>query len=387
MVNLLNLEIFNPPEENINFDSFIKLPVFLFRLLWFDFKPLIEGATFRQKLLNFAKNVYVKICILGLALAMLSEAGYGIEHNDDFVSLTSAISQVLTVIVVMSKPLTVYIFKDDIWQVFQDFQNVFGQHVNQNKKYGVKKYLDAYHFYMKIYIGIMITISLPVAFPGISFLIDGSMKLSVLYWFPFDAFKPETFPIVIVWTDWIAWNILTYISATDSLLCVLVTFISMEFDILKIDLLNLNSTPRIERARKIQDLIDKHNKLLNLSGKLQKLYSIVFLASFVASSMIMCIIAFRLVVSEADTFVYAFYIPYMAMIAGPILFMCYYGQKLIDASESIAYGVYNCGWETFDDNYAVKQLVLIILRSQRAKRLTAMKFADVSLKTFTTVRF
>lgn len=69
----------------------------------------------------------------------------------------------------------------------------------------------------------------------------------------------------------------------------------------------------------------------------------------------------------------------------PILLLCSFGQKLTNSSESVANGVYDCGWEDIKDEAFKKQLQLIIIRARRAKKLTAMGFADISLETFTRV--
>lgn len=374
--------------NEVNFDSFIRLSLFLFRLEFFDFQPLDNGSNRLQKVIFFAKRSYVIICIVAFILGTISGILYSMEHSNDFLDAAGSISIVVTGLVTTMKPLIVAIFRDEISNLFQEMRIIFHRRLNQ--RYGVKKYLDGYHFHMKIYVGIMVVFSLPIIFPiWFSYFIYGTMEMPVKYWFPFDAFKPSTFPIVIIWTDWVAWVSLIYITATDSLLYVLIIVIAMEFDFLKIELMNLKFLPNQERAEKIKLLIDHHNKLLSTSDKLQDIYSLEFLFSFVGSSMIMCIIVFRLVMAadDADLSVYSFFVPYFAMTAGSILYLCYVGQKLINASESVAEGVYFCDWESFKQINIRKLLVPMLIRSQRNKRLTAMKFADISLVSFTTVSF
>lgn len=77
--------------------------------------------------------------------------------------------------------------------------------------------------------------------------------------------------------------------------------------------------------------------------------------------------------------------PYLGMVGGQCLLLCFYGQKILDRSGAVADGAFNCGWENFGDVSFNKQLILLIQRSHRTKRLTAMNFADISLATFTSV--
>ena len=69
--------------------------------------------------------------------------------------------------------------------------------------------------------------------------------------------------------------------------------------------------------------------------------------------------------------------------------LCYYsyGQKLMDSSVGVADEIYGCDWTDLDDNEFKKQMITVIIRAQKPMRLTAMGFADISLETFTTVKY
>lgn len=150
--------------------------------------------------------------------------------------------------------------------------------------------------------------------------------------------------------DWIAVNCVLLSLCTESMLYALITLISMEFDFLKTDLMNLHYFPIHERSRKVNNLIELHNKLLDISDNLQKIYQSSFLMSFVISSALMCFIAFQLSTAGNDISKYAMYVPYFMAMSCQILLLCVFGQKLINASESITEGIYNCHWEEFSDN-------------------------------------
>ena len=99
----------------------------------------------------------------------------------------------------------------------------------------------------------------------------------------------------------------------------------------------------------------------------------------------MCFIAFELSLASAKVATYAYYMPFLCMTVGLIFLLCVFGQKLIDSSEAVAEGIYDSGWEDFDEHAFKKQFILILLRAQKAKKFTAMNFATISLPSFTTV--
>ena len=267
-----------------------------------------------------------------------------------------------------------------------ELRALFSRTGQENVKHKVKGYLDVYHRIIKVYAVIFIVLFIPVATPAIPYLINGTMQLTVNYWFPFDAYKYATFPIALFWADLVGGSALILLMGADSLLFAMITVIAMEFDFLKDDMEDLKCVQKEERKTKLVDLVQRHSKLLELSSKLEDIYGLTFLVSFVISSLIMCFVAFQLSIAETNIGAYMFYIPYLGMIGGQILLLCWFGQKLINSSVAIADGVYDSEWTDIDDNDYKMQLLMIILRSQRTQKLTAMKFADVSLASFTTVK-
>lgn len=379
-------KIFHPIEDEITFDSFTKFTIALYRLVLFDLNPLDENATLRERIVYRVKQFYFKFCIVGLITAIFLLTGHFISCMDDFLVASSAIPNVTTVFMVCLKALVVQMHKDDYKTIFMEFSELFNRRSVENRKYKVKSFLDDYHFYMKIYAGLSALMFLPITFPIVPFMLHGKMELTVNYWFPFNAYRFKVFPFVLLGVDWVGYNCLIFLLATDSLLYALISVISMEFEILKIDLTNFKLIVKHERAGKLTELINRHNQLLDISDKLQKIYSFPFLFSFGISSLIMCFVAFRLSTANNDLTIYGFYVPYLLIMAGQIMLLCLFGQKLINSSEAVADGIYFCGWEDFADVSFKKQFILIMMRAQRAKKLTAMHYADISLPSFTSVR-
>lgn len=270
-------------------------------------------------------------------------------------------------------------------RIFGELQAMFHQRKSKNQDFDFKKYLREYQIQIGFFASMVLLITMPVAYPIVPYLLFGTMEMSLKYWYPFDPLTPTNFPIAALWTDWVVGIALVFLLASDSMLYALISVLTMEFDGLTEALINFRFTPVHERAERVKFLTNHHNRLLEIGDKLKDIYSYTFLISFAVSSMIMCFVAFQLTTAGGNLFIYAFYIPYMGMMGGQMLLLCNFGQKLIDASESVADGAYQSLWENSGDNNFNKQFILIMQRAQKPKKLTALGFADISLTTFTTV--
>ena len=384
MAAFLN-KIFNPPMNEINFESFIKFPMFAFRLLFFVFDPLKECANVREKLVYYLRMGYFRLCLFQYVVAISSLVVYCIDHSDDFIESSSNVPNVLSISVLWFKALIIFYHKEDIWKFCQELKELFDKRAISDKK-NIKICLDNYHRSIKVYAGTFVALYFTTVFPIFLYMATGKMIITVKYYFPFDIFRPIVFPLILLWVDWIAFIALVLTLAADALIFSLVAFISTEFSELNIDFLNIKFLDKNVINEKIASLIDRHNKLLDFGENLQNIFGSIFFITFVITSINICFTAFQLSITDNLTD-FMFFVPYICLFGGQTYLLCFFGQKLIDSSELLADGVYNCGWEEFDDIEAKKKVILMILRAQRPKKLTAMKFADVSFETYATVSF
>lgn len=377
--------MFNQKEEDIVFETFTKFPFWAFQSMLFTLKPLSDNERFIGKVQHFTKLAYYTLCLILFPVAVVLILSYAVVQSDEFVEALSAVPNSVTVVLIAVKGYITFVRREQIWQMLQELKSIFEDRPYDNVKLKVKEHLDNYQKVVKPYAGIILFTYIPIVMPMLPYLITGKMKLTVDYWYPFDPYDNRVFIFVLIWVDWIAWNSLATLLAADCLLFALIALTVMELDILKRDLMAAMNLPDSQRTERTRSLIDRHNQLLNLCGDLNKIYSPTFLASFVITSFSLCLVAFQLSTGEADLEAYMFYIPYLAMLSGQVYLLCVFGQDMIDATQAISDGIYESGWEDTSDENFKKHLILIIQRSQKANRLTAMDFAEVSLSSFTTV--
>lgn len=73
-----------------------------------------------------------------------------------------------------------------------------------------------------------------------------------------------------------------------------------------------------------------------------------------------------------------------------LFFFCYFGQKLIEAEESVGRKGYECGWHeilySYQDVSDLKKIrnmiVMVIMRAQKTSKIKAGGIIDVSLMTY-----
>lgn len=373
------------PESEINFKSFVKFSLLLLRLIYFDFDLKKETLRLKDKFVYCARTIGFIFCLFCYGLSICSHVAYFFANSHKFnntISLANALASFL-----IGCKLVINIMRSkDLLQIFEDLTEIGANQDFDDRNHTVKRYLDGYHRIMKFYALSFITVSIPSVLKIIPYLVNGSISMTVNYWYPFDPYCIEYYPLAWLWINWIAYIVLVGLLGADSLLYGLITVVVMEFDILKTDLMNMAAVKPFETNSKIKQLIDRHKRLLNISNRLQDIYSLTFSFVFVISSSILCFAIFQMTM-HSDISAFWFYISYIGVMGGQGLLLCFFGQKLINSSESIAKGVYDCCWEDSSDVVYKKSLILIMIRSQKVTRLTAMEFADISLESFTSVSY
>lgn len=375
---------FNPSEDEINFESFMKPSLFLFRLVWFDFEPRKVAATRKEMLKYYAKIAFFILCVVTIISAVILMSTHSIVNWDNFVDASSGVSNALAVALIALKALITFYHKKDFRKIFHEMSDLFADHAIDNKKYKIEKYFAEFN-------GLMIVYAIPCIFGTFlifltifPYLYNGTMmRPTVEFWYPFDAFRLKTYPLAWTWSVWSYWITVIFLIASDSLLYGFITVIIMEFDILKSNFTDVMLVPKGERMKKFGSLINRHNKLLNLCDKLEDIYSVTFMLVVFVSSMILCFFIFKIsTVSDITAPAYCFLISCAVLVEGQVWLLCFYGQKLIDSSESLTDGIYICDWESSGDIKFMKQFILIMIKAQKTTRFTAMGFVDISLVTF-----
>ncbi|XP_071642913.1 odorant receptor 13a-like isoform X2 [Temnothorax longispinosus] len=137
----------------------------------------------------------------------------------------------------------------------------------------------------------------------------------------------------------------------------------------------------------ITKIIRKHQSIINLSEKIENLYSYIVLLQFTSNTVIICSLGFLIVTAigtpDATEKIVKSLLFYFNTNLEAFIF-CFAGEYLSNKSKAIGNAAYNSAWYDMKAKDS-RVLLFTILRSQRQLQLTAGKMAVLSLEYFTNI--
>ncbi|THK33104.1 odorant receptor 22c-like [Diachasma alloeum] len=136
--------------------------------------------------------------------------------------------------------------------------------------------------------------------------------------------------------------------------------------------------------------VRRHQQLIDFVEDIRELYRSVMLGVVILLSFLICLEMFQLMTSTSSTKLSTFH--YCVYVGGSITQLYFYTMtcdNLTEASLAISNAAYDVRWFSIKSealkNRLVKDLSMVIMRSQRACTLTVGGFAPVTLQTFTSI--
>jgi hypothetical protein len=230
-----------------------------------------------------------------------------------------------------------------------------------------------------------VLIILGLAFsPIVNYFTTGQLQMPVRMWFPFDENDIRIFPLVYIWTVLTCSNSSFFVCGYDLMVYGMLELLAAEFKMLGKKFSEIE-VKKPDTKQKIIRLIAQHNELISVAEKLERIVSLSSFVGFVGSMMLICFGGFQFIYFRGDFSQMLYNGAFLSTALLQNLLMCYFGQKLVDSSSSVADCVYEMEWYSIDDLRVRKMVQLVIMRAQKANKLTALNFVPVSLGTFLTV--
>lgn len=139
-----------------------------------------------------------------------------------------------------------------------------------------------------------------------------------------------------------------------------------------------------EIRNRLKSIILHHEHIFKYFTKTEEVYTWVLFAQYFGTSIMMCVMMYQLAFSDVMSVKFLHVCFYFAVVVFQLYINCYYGNDLMVESELVATAAFQCGWEKSGKySYRLKPYILMIMcRSLRPTRLSAGKFAYISLATF-----
>ncbi|XP_011156164.3 odorant receptor 85b isoform X2 [Solenopsis invicta] len=217
---------------------------------------------------------------------------------------------------------------------------------------------------------------------------SSTRELPIKMEFPFKIDHSPIFELVLVAQFFHDLSVACIIAMLNALLVTLVLHVSGQIDIMRQSFVEIASKKHTRSSLPIlKDLINRHQKIIELSDNIEDLFSNIALLQFIWNTLVICCIGFVIVISigteEGATMITKSLIFYVAITLEAFVF-CYAGEYLSAKSKSIGDAAYECLWYDLTPSEC-RVLLFLMLRSQKRLTITAGKITDLSLEGFTTI--
>lgn len=308
-----------------------------------------------------------------------------IKQYKDLTAATAILPHVINAFLAIAKAVSYTLNRKKIWKILSTLNENFPNSKEKQSKYNVEKYLKVFNVFQKVYIAVYVGFFMSFSIdPMIQMIQSGSKKFPADIWLPFDGYQPFVFELVYLFLTVVAISSVSVSISSNLLLFTIVFLTSKEFDILKVDFIELRDFSDMEKRAELRNLVARHQALIAVVGDIENLIAPVFLFSFVQSSILICLTSFQ--ISTATEFIIFFdYGMFFSAMLMKTSFLCFCGQKIINSSSGIADAIYEINWYEAKDVKIKQDLAFVMLRAQNFCKLTAAKFKVISLDIFTTI--
>ncbi|XP_022909848.1 odorant receptor 4-like [Onthophagus taurus] len=136
--------------------------------------------------------------------------------------------------------------------------------------------------------------------------------------------------------------------------------------------------------RCFRDCVNHHQQIIELANGTEETFNYLMLIQFGGSLLLICFQLFQLSVSEISSFDSISMIVYLVLAMYQVFIFCWHGNEIFLISDSLPQMVYESNWLVTSLSTR-KSLAIMMTRAYRPIKLTAGKFAFLSLETFVTI--
>lgn len=348
----------------------------------------LGGDVTLQRKTKLLLKIYHHTLIASLLLFLITTIVFVKNNIHDLNLISEVVAGTGMGFLAIIKLLSIPSNKKEFRHLFQTLSNIFPTTQEDQKKYGVRRHFFWFNLMrsaMKmLFLSSGLTLSLS---PIIEFIATGSWfrKLPILSWYPVDEYDPRFYNLILLWQWCCILTIHVSFLAQDLTLYAFITLISMQFDILCERLQTLNTGERIDKDAKMKliELFKLHKTLIELSENLKKIFLFATFFNFFESSIYICLFGYQITAGSSWGNTMKSVVLLVSSLL-QIFMLCYYGNKLANASVKVAQAAYDSGWyrHRFENG---KDVRLMLQRAQKPIFLTAYKFSVVSLEVFSSV--
>ncbi|XP_018343956.1 PREDICTED: uncharacterized protein LOC108749637 [Trachymyrmex septentrionalis] len=152
------------------------------------------------------------------------------------------------------------------------------------------------------------------------------------------------------------------------------------------DLVNGKGTEGTNVEKRLSFITKHHVRVLRFTTDVEKILREVCLVELVTATLMICMLEYLFLMEweNSDAVGVMSYILLFIALTFNVLIFCYIGELLVEEFGKIGSAAYEVNWYDLPGHKAV-DLIMIMMKSYYPPKLTAGKFCDLSLNTFSTV--
>jgi hypothetical protein len=369
------------PKIHIKSEDFIKLSDNAWKFLNIDLSG--NSTKWTSPCRKFLKRAlfFINVSIL-TTYSFTAYCGVYRTPND-LEKFTIGVANITMIVLEVVKYFCIFINEENLNNILKTLD---GNYTKADcEKYGIDQRVKGFKKFIKRYF-MYVLLPLVTFFqePISTYMETGLLILPFTMQFPFEINSSFRFFLVMFIVFWIDLMHLCVLIGSDNIMYGIIHILALEFDILKIKIEELSASKEADFRKELKNHIERHKQLIAVTDEIQGIFSIFFNMNFLVSSVYICFTALLCSVSDSLPKT-VFYIAFLAFSMLQVFMQCFFCQMLRDSSESVNYGIYNCGWEQIDDLQLKKDFVLLLARSQKPTGLSILNFSAIKLDQFTNV--
>lgn len=364
----------------MEFGRFFELSLRVSKLIGLD---LIEDFH-KSRIRSFGAKLFFWLLMTGLLVVALSLGVSGYINFHELSKASSAIANSILLFTAFGKSAAIFFKRNSIIKLMNELKAENCTSVTNDVRDKNEKAFRGFNNYQRIFAFLLVGGGfLSGSTPIVQFLINGfwDYKLPYPMWLPFNFTSTGSFLSTYFILELQSLSTKGFLISNDVVLNGLIVVLSLKFDVLASDLEDFDFPSGYEGVKK---LVDRHCKLLEISQELDEIFSGVNFITFMGSSLLLCFPAFMIVSSNESLTVLQFAVFFIAALL-QIFVLSFYVQKLKSTSLKIAAKTFEFDWYNCKDKRVKMAMLMILLRAQKPVKVTALKFTEISIDTFSTV--
>ncbi|KAL7025573.1 hypothetical protein ACKWTF_013538 [Chironomus riparius] len=350
----------------------------------------LKSSTTSETARKWEKHHFVAMKMATVVVVMLSIINFVISIVDQSIVLAIESSAAVGIFTLMLLKIHTVMIKNrgTLMEILEKLEFHFPTDAWNQHVFEVQNYLSTLKTFRKITIVIYSTIYIQlISVPFFQLFYrwitssDFVIDLIIQCYIPFDYSNPLVYSIIYVIHAWMFLVNVLALFSNELLYFGLIIVLSMEFDILGHLISEIDPREGLECAlTQMKMFIKIHQELIAIAEKLEDIFSMILFVNIFGMIYLICGTAF-LSVSGISRYLLLKYFIGLITTSWNGYIQCYFGERLIQSSISVANGAYNSNW--YDGSPEYKKLVYIVIaRSQKLQKLSALKYVDVCLETY-----